>query len=415
MKPETSLDEAFPRPSEPKIDPDAAVFDAGAGAIKEPMSLEQLEARLPDWKQQPKAKLKPVVVYTPQMHREADAKYYSGRPRAMGSETQRRAVLGLRRAVTDHGAHSIRGLYGAPRDALPDAPKPTYQHAPETTMGYCRECSKAIPKVGVRSDTLFCSEAHSKAFRRREAQRREANKAFVDYHQSEQAKAEAALADQAYHEAGRQMKESAARAGIEGATFFATPAGVVGRADNPLPPVRIKVVTHIDHPSLGAIPAKTDIEVQTSSSPEHAATLYTFSLPDRKANEIGRVVWLEVRLLGDPGSTWPNDDAYLTPEQEAVARQTDAEKVEFEALYAERRSREARQEAAHRRPTSARDAHAEERMANLLARPDHDVIIAEFEADKDWSGLKEFYRARNRQNAFVRDNATKTQSKQRVS
>jgi len=53
--------------------------------------------------------------------------------------------------------------------------------APERIFGYCRECHTAIPR-NMRTDAKFCSEAHSKAFRRRELAKEVANRAlFKDY------------------------------------------------------------------------------------------------------------------------------------------------------------------------------------------------------------------------------------------
>jgi len=75
------------------------------------------------------------------------------------------------------------------------------------------------------------------------------------------------------------MQDSAARGGLEGAAFFATPVGVMGRADEALPPARFKVTSNIDDPRYGALPVQNVIEVQTSPVPELGAVLYTFVTP----------------------------------------------------------------------------------------------------------------------------------------
>jgi hypothetical protein len=412
-------------PDEPETPiEDRPVLDAGDA--KDPLSMAELEARTKEWSaKQTKFKLPPHVVYTKDMHREQDSKYYSGRPRATGSETQRRAVQSTRRAVADHGAHTIRSAYGGtPKDDQTNPVVPTYRAGPEVKMGRCHHCNKEIPRVGVPSSTKFCPDkpACARAYRYKEKLRAEANKAFKDYHQSAQAKAEAVLAAEAYHVAAREMIDSAGRAGIEGAAFFATPAGVMGRADEVLPPVRIRAISNTDHPRYGAFPVERIVEVQASDVPEYNALLYSFDFPSRRPGEIGLVTGLEVRFLGDPGSTGWGDE-YLTPEQQEANA---SEQAEFDARYAkDKRDREAWAARLERvssarigggaRSTSAREAHQEERMRNLLARPDHDVIVAEFEEAEDYDALREFYQARKRQNAIGRDNVTNNQSKQRVS
>jgi hypothetical protein len=416
MKP---LDEAFSRPREPEIDPDKPIFDHGDSARKEPMSLAQLEAAvIPAFQaQQKKVKLKPVVVYTPEMHRQLDSKYYSGRPRSTGSETQRRSVNRLGRAVGEHGAHKIQGAYGSFKDAPVDAPVPTFQPAPEAAQGYCLECNKAIPLRGprrMRPDAKLCSEAHSKAFRRREAQRNEFNKAFKDYWETAQGKAEAVLQADARHAAAVEMTASARRCGID-AEFFATPTGVVARSDNPLPPIRVMARSKAEPYRIRADRygradrdlwdhryAEQPLEVQTSEVPEIGAILYTFSFPARQPEAVGKWRSLSVGFLGDPGDFW--NDGYPTQEQQEAIDSERAKNAAENAKWArEWRAGAARRERAKAEriargdltgTTSAWKAHQEERMKNLLARPDHDVIIAEFEEAKDWDGLREFYRAR---------------------
>jgi hypothetical protein len=409
---DVSEDEPQPRfpktPTLPASD-DRSVFDTGRISEVEPMSLAELEvAVIPKFlASQRKTKLAPVVVYTPEMHRQMDSKYYSGRPRSTGSETRRRSVNSLGRLVGDHGAHKIQGAYGKLKDDAPDASVPTFQPAPEVALGYCHFCGGAIPRSGPnrrRADAKFCSDAHSKAFRRREEQRNEFNKAFKDYWETAKGKAEAVLQADARHAAAVEMTASAKRVGID-ADFFATSAGVMARADTPLPPARFRAMSKIDHPKYGAMAAGTPLDVQISDVPELGAVLYAFSFPMQQEGAIGKLRWMEVMFLGDTGTDGDFGDDYLTPEQEAskARRKADAD-AEFERWKAghARRERARAERKARGGPgtTSAREAHQEERMKNLLARPDHDVIIAEFEEAKDWWGLREFYQARK---ASVRD------------
>ena len=414
--PEDEPQPRFPKTLTLPASDDRSVFDTGRISEIEPMSLAELEAAvIPKFlASQRKTKLAPVVVYTPEMHRQLDSKYYSGRPRSTGSETRRRSVNSLGRLVGDHGAHKIQGAYGKPKDAPADHPVPTFQPAPEVALGYCHWCKKAIPKTGPnrrRAGALFCSDAHSKAFRRREEQRNEFNKAFKDYWETAQGKAEALLQADAHHAAAVEMTASAKRVGID-AEFFATSAGVVARSDSPLPPARFKAMFKIDDPKYGALAAGTPLDVLISDVPELGATLYAFSFPTQQDGAIGKVRWTEVRFLGDTGTDdWLWSDGFLTPEQEVTQARRKAEgDAEFERWKAghARRERARAERKARGGPgtTSAREAHQEERMKNLLARPDHDVIIAEFEEAKDWCGLREFYQARK---TSVRDKATLVQ------
>jgi hypothetical protein len=413
-------------PPEPEIDPDKPIFDRGESSRKEPMSLAELEAAvIPKFlASQRKTKLAPVVVYTPEMHRQMDSKYYSGRPRSTGSETRRRSVNSLGRLVGEHGAHKVQGAYGAFKDASADDPVPIFQPAPEVAMGYCHWCNRAIRKAGTRAGTKFCPDkpACARAYRYREGQRNEFNKAFKDYWETAKGKAEAVLQADARHAAAVEMTASARRCGIE-ADFFATSAGVVARSDAQLPPARFKAMFKIDHPEYGAWPAGEALDVQISDVPELGATLYAFSFPMQQEGAIGKVRSMDVMFLGDPGPDGYWGDDYLPPEQAAAkARRKAEDAAEFErwkAGYARReRARAERKARGGPGTTSAREAHQEERMRNLVARPDHDVIIREFEEAKDWGGLRDFYQAKRQQKPqkqIGRDNPHKDQSKQRVS
>jgi hypothetical protein len=409
--------------SEPDIDPDKPVFDTGDGARKEPMTLVELEAAvIPAFQaQQRKYKPKPIKYESPEdydarvreEHRVENARYYQGRPRPTGSETQRRSVNRLGRLVGEHGAHKIQGAYGAFKDAPTDTPAPTFQPPPEETAGYCGYCNKAIQYRGpraMRADAKFCSVPHRDAFRYREAQRTKFNKLFNDYWETAAGKAEAILQADARHVAVVEMVASAKRAGIE-AEFFATPTGVMARSDNPLPPIRAIALSNAEPYRIRADRygrdlwdrrvAEQSIEVQTSEVPELGAILYTFSFPALQPGAIGKARWLSVGFLGDPGTGW--NDGYPTQEQqEAIDSERAKNAAENAKWQREWRARAARRERAQAEriargdltgTTSARDAHAEEKMRNLLARSDRDVIIAEYKEAKDWFGLREFYAA----------------------
>jgi hypothetical protein len=411
----TKVIEVFDQ-AEPEIDPDQPIFDRGESSRKEPMSLAELEAAvIPKFlASQRKTKLAPVVIYTPEMHRELDSKYYHGRPRSTGSETRRRSVNSLGRLVGEHGAHKIQGAYGKLKDDAPDAPVPTFQPAPEAALGYCLECNKAIPKTGPnrrRAGSKYCSDAHARAFLRREEQRNEFNKAFKDYWETAQGKAEAVLQADARHVAVIEMQESAKRVGIEGAAFFATPTGVMARADSPFPPIRVMAQSKAEYDRHSLKIAQLPLDVQTSDIPDLGGTLYTFRFPSRPPVAVGNMRGLSVMFLGDTGPDGDWGDDYLTPEQEATkARRKAEDDAESERWKAGRARRECAraQRKARGGPgtTSSRQAHQEERMRNLVARPDHDVIIREFEEAKDWGGLREFYQARK---ASVRDKPTLVQ------
>lgn len=419
----------IPEDPSPQDDPDKPIFDRGEGARKEPMTLAQLEAKIPEWNaKQRKTKPKPIVVYTPKMHRELDAGNAAYRKRAAGSETARRAIQRLGRIVGDHGAHSIRGLYGTPKDAPKDAPLPTYQQPKEVAQGRCAHCNTALPKVGVRPDIKFCPDKPcQRAFQYREKLRNEANRHFKDYRESAQAKADAELAARALRFAAADMTASAIRAGITGATFMATPTGILAPAGIDLPPVRCRIFANKDDARLGRVSTQRLAEVKLTPVPEHGAVLYEFDFPFRRPGDIGKEIAIETRFMGDLGAPdhfgqgcWKHD-AYPTPEQEAVlVREKAREQAEEEAWRIEFRAQQARREAdrvarkARGGPgtTSAREAHAEERMRNLLARPDHDRIIAEMEADGSWEDLREFYRARRAQETIRTHNTKNRQSKQ---
>lgn len=122
-----------------------------------------------------------------------------------------------------------------------EPPKPpSYVAQPVAApLGYCAECHKALPRH-LKAGAKFCCEAHSKAFRRRAAKVELANKQFKDYQQSEQAKADAARILEFYRLAAEEMKDSAARCGIE-ATFVAASDTIVGIHDEPLPPIRFRI------------------------------------------------------------------------------------------------------------------------------------------------------------------------------
>jgi hypothetical protein len=110
------------------------------------------------------------------------------RPRAsdpIALPTSRNDVRGPGTLKDYHESEKVRRR-NTEADALikAAAPAPIMQApvaAPEPIMGYCRECHKALPRYGIRADAKFCSDAHSKAFRRREANREILNAAFKGY------------------------------------------------------------------------------------------------------------------------------------------------------------------------------------------------------------------------------------------
>jgi hypothetical protein len=149
-------------PPEPEIDPDQPIFDRGDSARKEPMTLAELEAAvIPGFQaQQRKYRPKPIKYESPESydarvreeHRIENSRYYQGRPRSTGSETQRRSVNRVGRLVGDHGAHKIQGAYGKLKDDTPDAPVPTFQPAPEVP-------GLGIPPSGSRGSASAASRA----------------------------------------------------------------------------------------------------------------------------------------------------------------------------------------------------------------------------------------------------------------
>jgi hypothetical protein len=196
-------------------------------------------------------------------------------------------------------------------------------------MGYCAECHKAIPH-GMRADSKFCSETHSKAFRRRTAKTELANEAFKDYQQSAQAKADAARMLAFYRLAAEEMKDSAARCGIE-ATFVAASDTIVAILDEPLPPIRFRIYARsegesilrpvcrtiemhatgrnytTDHPDAMALLDSVGAVIDGS---ERSVTLYQFEVPTYEPGYVG-VPEMELRFKGDPGTF--EVDSYDSP------------------------------------------------------------------------------------------------------
>jgi hypothetical protein len=203
-----------------------------------------------------------------------------------------------------------------------DPPKlPTYVAQPVAEpLGYCAECHKALPR-GLRADAKFCCEPHSKAFRRRAAKIELGNKAFKDYQQSERAKAEAARMLELYRLAAEEMKDSAARCGIE-ATFVAASDTIVAIHDEPLPPIRFRIYARsegdtilrpncltvemratgrnytTDHPDALALLESVGAAFD---GPERRVTLYQFEVPTYEPGYVG-IPELELRFKGDPGT-----------------------------------------------------------------------------------------------------------------
>ena len=198
---------------------------------------------------------------------------------------------------------------------------PTYvAHPVEASLGYCHYCYKPLPRH-LKAGAKFCCENHSKAFRRRAAKIELANKQFKDYRQSEKAKAEAARMLELYRRVAEQMKNSAARCGIE-ATFVAASDTIVAIHDGPLPPIRFRIYARsldqsilrpvcktvemratgrnytTDHPDALALLESVGAALD---GPERRVTLYQFEVPTYEPGYVG-IPELELRFKGDPGT-----------------------------------------------------------------------------------------------------------------
>jgi hypothetical protein len=146
----------------------------------------------------------------------------------------------LRDKTADAPANSIL-ITAADKEA---AAKPQ-QPSPPLTLSFAasprrcsQECGKDLP-YRARSDANFYCESHSKAFRNRKVQQDILDRAFKDYQQSAHAKAEAVAMLEVYRLAAAQMRDSAARCGLDDATFVATSTNIVAIHDTPLlPPLR---------------------------------------------------------------------------------------------------------------------------------------------------------------------------------
>jgi hypothetical protein len=198
----------------------------------------------------------------------------------------------------------------------------------EAPVGYCYWCHKALD--GLKAGAKFCDGTHSKAFRRRAAKIEAANKQFKDYQQSEQAKAEAARILEFYRFAAEEMKDSAARCGIE-ATFVAAGDTIVAIHDEPLPPIRFRMYARTEDGSI-LRPVCRTIEMRArghnyttdhpdvmallnsvggvTDSPERRVTLYQFEIPAYEPGYVG-VPAIELRFKSDPGVI--GGDSYDSP------------------------------------------------------------------------------------------------------
>jgi hypothetical protein len=231
----------------------------------------------------------------------------------------------------------------------------------------CEECGTELD-YRARSDAKFCCEKHSKAFRRREAKREIANKAFKDWEQSAHAKAEAAAMLKVYRFAGDEMRSSAARCSIE-ATFVATTGNIVAIHDKPLPPLRAMLYAHqdtggewlrlvsqtvkatmtkgnltTDHPDVIALMESVGA---ATDGPERSVTLYQFEMPTSDHVGLSR---FELRFRGDPGTGWC--DSYDPLEDATPQHPRDIALME---LYDEARAREIRAALKARRSAHVRD------------------------------------------------------------
>jgi hypothetical protein len=304
---------------------------------------------------------------------------------------QTAAVLNHRNIPTPAGRTWDAAAVTRVRKSLDLRPPALPTPLDEAPRGRCLECTKAIPG-SMRTDAKFCCEAHSKAYRRRAVTTHAANMKFKDYQQSAKAKADAEQVLKAYRVAVAELQASASRAGRPDVTFIATYGGVVGIHDAPLPPVRFTLWQNREAQGKWLPPAKkivldvTRVEGNLTSThpdvldllsgvgatiagPEKRATIFSFEMPQAEPDDVG-MASMDVRFKGDPGETW--GDGYDPP-------------VEFdddEPLIFPRPNLTEfhyRDYGSHTPMWNysliMREQHAEERMTNLLARPDHDAIV----------------------------------------
>jgi hypothetical protein len=205
----------------------------------------------------------------------------------------------------------------AAKPKLPSAPLPLPIRAPSPRRR-CEECNKDLP-YNARDDARFCCEAHRKAFGRRKIKQETFDRAFKDYKQPASANFEAS----AYRNATGDVRESAARCGIE-ADFIATPGIIVTIHDMPsLPLLRAQ---HVLKPSV-QVPMQMQVTKGNLTTdnpdviallesvgadhngPERSVTLYQFEIPHLAHVAIPCI---RLRFQGDPGTGW--DDGYDPPD-----------------------------------------------------------------------------------------------------
>jgi hypothetical protein len=342
-------------------------------------------------------------------HERMNSRYYSRR-QPIGSSGHK-AVQSIRGFANANNLSVVGGFSPLEPDLAPDpvAIPQAPVAPPEAVLGYCRECHGAI-HYGLRADAKFCCEAHSKAWRRRNAKYEEANKAFADYQQSAQAKAAAARALNVYSLAAGEMRDSAARCGND-AIFIPTTGGIVAIHDALMPDVRLRVCSLLEtggdflRPTSVTVEVKAESRNLTTDHPdvidllntvdakvdgERSATIFTFELPPYLPEHAGKMS-IELRFKGDPGTGY--DDEYDPPEP------TPAEKAARHASMLERLRSvtdvQMRHTSSHWLPGTGASAkrHNDERMRNLVARPDRETVIAELLEAKSYDLLRDFHRA----------------------
>jgi hypothetical protein len=219
--------------------------------------------------------------------------------RADGGKEYRIRRNGPLRDAADrsHDAAADTILITAADKAAPKPPVPPPPLPPDPVKGYCRECHKALPRYGIRPDSKFCSEAHSKAFRRRQADRDALDRAFKDYQHGRYADRMLSI----HRAAAEAMRASAVRCEIK-ADFIATADGVMASSDT-LPPIVADMFVQLVV-NDGYV-MRTPRVVVTADG---AGALYTFevSCPEGDAS----VAW--IRFEGDPGWAPPPDEKWIT-------------------------------------------------------------------------------------------------------
>jgi hypothetical protein len=194
-------------------------------------------------------------------------------------------------------------------DSANTAPPKRPAPAPEPIMGYCLNCSKALPRFGIRPDTKFCQNNGrcSREYRAREANRDRLDRAFKDYRTGKHADRMFSI----HCMAADAMWDSADRCGIKDVSFEAIDDGVLVVHSAPLPPIEPG-----GRVQLEAGDGYTVHRIETTATIEDGTgTLFTFEIysnwagvasplpPETPCRPDGfaQIVWL--KFDGDPGAS----------------------------------------------------------------------------------------------------------------